>query len=287
MLAFLSRRYNVLLCTAIIESGLDIPSANTIIINRADRFGLAQLYQLRGRVGRSARRAYAYLLTPPTRLLSADAIKRLRALEAHSDLGSGFALAMRDLEIRGAGTILGARQSGFIEEIGFDLYNRLLEEAVAELKGEEIQRLPDTKLETDIEMFLDNSYVSDRHQKVDIYRRLADSRTLDDVEKIRDEVTDRFGRMPQSAKNIFDGTAAKISAALLEVEKVKMRRGIVNLFFKEGRQLKRSEVEALRKATDCHLEFSLTGANAQVIIDMSAVNEHERLPNLRGILGKL
>ena len=131
MLAFLARRYDVLLCTSIIESGLDIPNANTIIINRADRFGLAQLYQIRGRVGRSARRAYAYLLTPPTRLLTRDAIKRLRALEAHSDLGSGFALAMRDLEIRGAGTILGPRQSGFIEEIGYDLYNRLLEEAVA------------------------------------------------------------------------------------------------------------------------------------------------------------
>ncbi len=149
MLAFLEGRFNVLLCTAIIESGLDIPTANTIIINRADRFGLAELYQIRGRVGRSSRRAYAYLLTPPTKMMSADAIKRLRALEAHSDLGAGFALAMRDLEIRGAGTILGARQSGFIEEIGFDLYNRLLEDTVAEFKGQEIVRLPETKIETD------------------------------------------------------------------------------------------------------------------------------------------
>ncbi|UCG60906.1 MAG: transcription-repair coupling factor [Candidatus Zixiibacteriota bacterium] len=286
MLAFLARRYNVLLCTSIIESGLDIPSANTIIINRADRFGLAQLYQLRGRVGRSAQRAYAYLLTPPTRLLQADAIKRLRALEAHSDLGSGFALAMRDLEIRGAGTILGPRQSGFIEEIGFDLYNKLLEEAVAELKGQEIQRPPDTKLETDIEMFLPNEYVNNRQQKVDIYRRLADSRTLDEVEKIRDEVLDRFGRMPRSAENLFDGTAVKIAASMLEIEKVKIRRGMVNIFFKEGRNLKRSEVEALGKATDCPMEFSLTG-NVQIILDMAGVEEHLRLAYLRGLLGKI
>ncbi|UCE24124.1 MAG: transcription-repair coupling factor [Candidatus Zixiibacteriota bacterium] len=286
MLAFLAGRYNVLLCTSIIESGLDIPNANTIIINRADRFGLAQLYQLRGRVGRSARRAYAYLLTPPTRLLRADAIKRLRAIEAHSDLGSGFALAMRDLEIRGAGTILGPRQSGFIEEVGFDLYNRLLEEAVCELKGQEIKRPPQTKLESDIEMFLPNEYINNRQQKVDIYRRLADCRTLEEVEQMREEIFDRFGRMPQSAMDLFDGTAAKIAASLLEIEKVKIRQGVVNLFFEEGRKLKRSEVEALGKATDCPMEFSLTG-NAQIIIDMTKVDKDRRLSYLRGLLGKL
>ncbi|UCD64793.1 MAG: transcription-repair coupling factor [Candidatus Zixiibacteriota bacterium] len=286
MLAFLAKRYNVLLCTSIIESGLDIPNANTIIINRADRFGLAQLYQLRGRVGRSARRAYAYLLTPAVRLLQADAVKRLRAIEAHSDLGSGFALAMRDLEIRGAGTILGSRQSGFIEEIGFDLYNRLLEEAVAELKGEVIQRPPQTKLECDIEMFLPNDYVNDRQQKVDIYRRVADSRTLDELESIRDEVADRFGRMPPSGVDLFDGAAVKISASVLQIEKVKIRNGMVNLFFEEGRTLKRSEVQALGKATDCPMEFSLTG-NVQIIIDLGAVAASGRLSYLRGLLGKL
>jgi len=286
MLAFLAQRYNVLLCTAIIESGLDIPTVNTMLINRADRFGLAQLYQLRGRVGRSATRAYAYLLTPPMKTLKADAIKRLRALEAHSDLGSGFALAMRDLEIRGAGTVLGARQSGFIEEIGYDLYNRLLEEAVAELKGEEIKRLPETKLELDMEIHLSDRYVTDRHQKVDIYRRLANARTLDEVENIRDEVTDRFGKQPQSAVNLFDAAAVKVSAAVLEIEKVTLRSGIANLFFKEGRQLTRAEVEAFRKATDRPLEFSLAG-RSQVTIDLVQVAETERLPHLRGVLGKV
>ncbi|HWR82764.1 MAG TPA: transcription-repair coupling factor [Candidatus Deferrimicrobium sp.] len=286
MLAFLARRYNVLLCTAIIESGLDIPTANTIIINRADRFGLAELYQLRGRVGRSATRAYAYLLTPPMRGLTEDAVKRLRALEAHSDLGSGFALAMRDLEIRGAGTILGARQSGFIEEIGFDLYNRLLEEAVAELKGQEITRLPETKVDVDMELHLSDAYVPDRQQKVDIYRRLANARTLDEVEAIRDEVSDRFGKPPQSATNLFDASAVKISASALEIEKVRMRSGIVTMTFKEGRTLARTEVESLRRATDRSMEFSL-GGRSQVTIDLGQVRENQWLLYLRGVLGRV
>ena len=286
MLAFMAGRHNVLLCTSIIESGLDIPSANTIIINRADRFGLAQLYQIRGRVGRSTRRAYAYLLAPPPRLLRADAVKRLRAIEAHADLGSGFALAMRDLEIRGAGTILGARQSGFIEEIGFDLYNKLLEEAVAELKGGEIVRLPEVKLELDMEVHISDRYVNDRRQKVDIYRRFADCRNLDDVERIRDEISDRFGHPPQSAANLIEAAAVKISAAMLEVERVRLKKGVADLFFKEGRALQRSEVEAFRRATNQRLEFSLVG-RAHVTIDLGQIAENDRLSYLRGVLGKI
>ena len=286
MLAFMMGRYNVLLCTSIIESGLDIPSANTIIINRADRFGLAQLYQIRGRVGRSAQRAYAYLLTPPPRLLSADGVKRLRALESHSDLGSGFALAMRDLEIRGAGTILGPKQSGYIEEIGYDMYNRLLEETVAKLRGQAIERLPETKFELDMETFLSDEYIGDRHHKVDVYRRLADCRNLDEVEKIREEVIDRFGSMPESAVNLVDATAVKISAAMLELEKVKLRNGMVNLFFTKNRQLTRHEVESFRRATDQPLEFGLVG-RAQIKLDLGQVAATDRLAYLRGVLGKI
>ncbi|NOY88605.1 MAG: transcription-repair coupling factor [FCB group bacterium] len=286
MLAFLAQSYNVLLCTSIIESGLDIPSANTIIINRADRFGLAQLYQLRGRVGRSTQRAYAYLITPPIRRLKADAIKRLRAIEAHSDLGSGFALAMRDLEIRGAGTILGAKQSGFIEQIGFDLYNKLLEETIAELKGEEVNRPIETKLETNMEMLLDDEYINDRHQKVDIYRRLADCRKVEEVEKIRNEVTDRFGLLPPSAVNLFEGTKVKILASHLGMEKVKIKNGIANLFYHEKHQLQRAEVQAVRQATDCPIEFSLIGTT-QIIIDLNLVKQNQRLSYFRDLLNKM
>ncbi|MEK7775114.1 MAG: transcription-repair coupling factor [Candidatus Zixiibacteriota bacterium] len=286
MLAFLAGTFNVLLCTSIIESGLDIPNANTIIINRSDRFGLAQLYQLRGRVGRSSRRAYAYLLTPPTKYLSSDSLKRLHALEAHSDLGSGFALAMRDLEIRGAGTILGAKQSGYMEEVGFDLYNRLLEEAVAELRGVTLERPPDTTMELDLELYLNDDYVNDRQQKVDIYRRVADAKTMATIEAIREEVTDRFGRMPQSSVNLFDAAAVKVLASERMIEKVKLRKGLATVFFKEGRKLERREVEAIRKITDKPMEFSFVG-RTQISVNLNSLGEFEHLAHLRAMLAAM
>ncbi|RKX21962.1 MAG: transcription-repair coupling factor [Candidatus Zixiibacteriota bacterium] len=286
MLGFLNKRFDVLLCTSIIESGLDIPSANTIIINRADRFGLAQLYQIRGRVGRSSQRAYAYLLTPPIRLMKADAVKRMRAIEAHSDLGAGFALAMRDLEIRGSGTILGTKQSGYIEEIGFDLYNRMLDEAISELQGKVVEKPPETKLEIDIETHLSNEYINIRQQKVDIYRRIADARKLDDIEQLRDEVIDRFGNLPDSAENLFNAAAVRISASVLEIEKVSIKKKVVNIFFEKGRSLKRSEVEKLHQATDCPMEFSIL-ERTQIILDMKSLENLELLKHLRGLLGKI
>jgi transcription-repair coupling factor (superfamily II helicase) len=286
MLAFLAGTFNVLLCTSIIESGLDIPNANTIIINRSDRFGLAQLYQLRGRVGRSSRRAYAYLMTPPTKYLSSDSLKRLHALEAHSDLGAGFALAMRDLEIRGAGTILGAKQSGYMEEVGFDLYNRLLEEAVAELRGVTLDKSPDTSIELDLELFLSDEYVNDRQQKVDIYRRVADAKSIAAIESIREEVTDRFGRMPQSAVNLFDATAVKALASERMIEKVKLRKGLVTILFKEGRKLERREVEALRHTSDKPMEFSFAG-RTQIGVNLTSLGEFERLGHLRMLLAAM
>jgi transcription-repair coupling factor (superfamily II helicase) len=286
MIDFMDKKYDVLLCTAIIESGLDIPSANTIIINRADKFGLAQLYQLRGRVGRSSQQAYAYLITPPIKSLTAEAVKRLRALEAHSNLGSGFALAMRDLEIRGAGTILGPRQSGFMEELGYDLYNKLLEEAVAELKGQPIQKLPETKIETDIVMHLSDFYINDRQQKVDLYRRLADSRSLDDVEKIREEITDRFGKMPQEAVNLIDGTALKVTASTLDIERIRLKSGRAVVQFREGRKLTRNEVESLRQASEAPMEFSFANLNS-VTIDLGSVNSHEKLSHLKKLINSI
>lgn len=276
MLAFLAKQFDVLLCTSIIESGLDIPNANTIIINRADRFGLAQLYQIRGRVGRSSQRAYAYMVVPPVKQLRPDAVKRLHAIEAHSHLGAGFALAMRDLEIRGAGELLGARQSGYIEEIGYDLYNRLLEEAVARLKGTILSAPIDTKLEVDLELFLSDEYVSDRQQKVDIYRRLADANEFDQVGSLRNEVTDRFGRLPQSAMNLFDAALVKIAAAKLRIEKVKLINGKASFFFTEGRTLTRPEVEGMRKATDVPMDFSFL-QRTQVNLDVTKLSFEHRL----------
>ncbi len=286
MLAFLAGRFQVLLCTSIIESGLDIPSVNTIIINRADRFGLAQLYQLRGRVGRSDRRAYAYLMTPPYRLLTDDARKRLRALEAHSDLGSGFALAMRDLEIRGAGEILGAKQSGFIEEIGFDLYTKILEEAVAELKGEKVERLPDTKLEGSLDLHLPDTYVNIKQQKVDIYRRLADCQRIDDIEKLREEVIDRFGRMPAEAAQLFDAAGLRLAAAITGAEKIKVNRLRITVEYPATVEFTRTDIEAIRRAIDVPMEFSMMGG-FKFTADLSAVKSSERLTYVRKALDTL
>ncbi|MCP4568656.1 MAG: transcription-repair coupling factor, partial [FCB group bacterium] len=286
MLGFLAGRYQVLLCTAIIESGLDIPSVNTIIINRADRFGLAQLYQLRGRVGRSARRAHAYLMTPPYRLISDDARKRLRAIDAHSDLGSGFALAMRDLEIRGAGTILGPKQSGFIEEIGFDLYTKLLEETVAELKGEKLQRLPDTKLEGSLNLYLPEKYIDVKQQKVDIYRRLSDCQSLDAIEILREEMIDRFGRPPQEASQLFDGAGLRLAAAMTGADRVKVNRLRVTFEYPATALFNRTDIEAIRRAIEAPIEFSMMGG-FKFIVDLSAVKEADRLAYLRNSLSHI
>lgn len=283
MLGFLAGRFQVLLCTAIIESGLDIPTVNTIIINRADRFGLAQLYQLRGRVGRSARRAHAYLMTPPYRLISDDARKRLRAIDAHSDLGSGFALAMRDLEIRGAGTILGPRQSGFIEDVGFDLYTKLLEEAVAELKGEKLQRLPDTKLEGSLNLYLPEDYVDVKQHKVDIYRRLSDCQRLDDIEALREEVIDRFGRLPKAAAQLFDAAGLRLVAAMTGADRVRVNRLRVTFEYPATARFNRADIEAIRRAIDAPIEFSMMGG-FKFTVDLAAVKEADRLAYLRNAI---
>ncbi|MBN2225815.1 MAG: transcription-repair coupling factor [candidate division Zixibacteria bacterium] len=286
MLAFLAGRFQVLLTTTIIESGLDIPSVNTIIINRADRFGLAQLYQLRGRVGRSARRAYAHLLTPPYRLLTNDARKRLRAIEAHAELGSGFALAMKDLEIRGAGNILGSQQSGFIEEVGFDLYTKLLEEAVAELKGEAVVGTPDTRLEADVDLLIPDYYIDNRQQKVEIYQRIAGVKNLDELERIRDDVEDRFGKLPQEAVNLFEAAAVRVSAWANEIDKVRMKNGLAEMSFAESKTLQRKDIEAWRRAVEHPMEFSLTGAPV-IRIDLGQMKRTERLPYLRSVLNRV
>jgi len=208
MLDFYHQRFNVLVCTTIIESGIDVPSANTIIVNRADRMGMAQLHQLRGRVGRSHHRAYAYLLTPPPSQMTADARKRLEAIEAHEDLGVGFTLASHDLEIRGAGELLGEDQSGQIQEVGFTLYSELLERAVSALKAGEVPD-PDRPLqlvaEVDLHIpaLLPADYVPDVHERLILYKRVAGVQTREELDELRVEIVDRFGTLPEAARNLF------------------------------------------------------------------------------------
>jgi transcription-repair coupling factor (superfamily II helicase) len=225
MLDFYHRRFNILLCTTIVESGLDVPTANTIIINRADRFGLAQLHQLRGRVGRSHHRAFAYLVAPPKAAMTADAIKRLEAIDSLEDLGSGFTLATHDLEIRGAGELLGDTQSGQIQEIGFSLYTELLGRAVDSLRaGEE----PDLEAPLDggveinlhIPALLPDDYVPDVHLRLILYKRISGCASADELRELQVELIDRFGLLPEPAKNLMRIAAIKKRAASLGIEKI-------------------------------------------------------------------
>jgi transcription-repair coupling factor (superfamily II helicase) len=203
MIEFLENKTQVLVCSAIIESGLDFPNANTIIINRADKFGLAQLYQLRGRVGRSHRHAYAYLLIPGEKAITPDAERRLRALQELDGLGGGFKLALHDLEIRGAGNLLGAQQSGQITAIGFELYTEMMEQAVRQLKGETVAPEVEPEIRLGIPAYLPEEYMPDANQRLFFYKRLASLRDAKEREELKDEIQDRFGPYGAPVENLF------------------------------------------------------------------------------------
>lgn len=227
MIKFMDQKYQILVSTMIIESGLDMPNVNTIIINRADKLGMAQLYQLRGRVGRSHQRAYAYLLIPPIETLTDEALKRLRAIEEFSELGSGSQLAMRDLEIRGAGNLLGAEQSGFIDALGFELYNKILDEAVRELKMEKLpeeEMIPEveTQIDLDTDAYLPDNYIEQASERVDIYRRLIESKTSAELDEIHSELLDRFGRFPESVENLLILVALRTLGRQLGLKKIRV-----------------------------------------------------------------
>jgi len=232
MLGFVERRHDVLLATTIVENGLDIPNANTIIVNRADRYGLSQLYQLRGRVGRSDRPAYAYLLIPPQESLSPVARKRLAAIKEFSDLGSGFRVAALDLEIRGAGNLLGGEQSGHIDAVGFEMYMKLLEEAVRELKGEEIEEAVCATVNLRVDLKIDDSYIPEMNQRLTVYRRVAAARSEKELQGVLDEVRDRYGPPPDSVLNLANYGRIRIMADRLAIETIDREGRLVVIKFR-------------------------------------------------------
>ena len=253
MLEFLDRKSDVLVSTMIIESGLDIPSVNTLILDRADTLGLAQLYQLRGRVGRSSHRAYAYLMVPSRRVLTEEAEKRLRVVEEFDELGVGFKIALKDMEIRGAGNLLGPEQHGFILGLGFDLYMKLLEEAVAELKGEAAEVKPEPRLLTDWSAFLPDDYVPDEHEKLAMYRRLADTRELGGLDDLTLELIDRFGQLPEPAVALMELRRLRVLGAAAAVESLRVFHDVIELTLR--RPLKPNEIRALVGAVRFQVEF--------------------------------
>src|SRR6267142_1032576 len=236
MVDFYHRRFDLLVCTTIIDSGIDIPTANTIVINRADKFGLAQLHQLRGRVGRSHHQAYAYLLTPPEDALNRNALKRLEAIQMMEELGSGFYLAMHDLEIRGAGEILGESQSGEIQEVGFSLYTRMLDRAVRRLKAGKAADVDDavdisTEVNLHVPALLPETYCSDVHERLSLYKRLADAETREELDALREELVDRFGELPDPARALIQCHEVRLAARPLGVTRVDATHEAVQLQF--------------------------------------------------------
>jgi len=231
VLAFMRHEVDVFVCTTIAENGLDIPLANTIIIENAERYGLSELYQLRGRVGRSNRRAYAYLLVPPEAELSEVARKRLAALKEFSDLGAGFKIAALDLELRGAGNLLGGEQHGHIAAVGFDMYLRLLEETVQELKGEEVRPELHSSLSLGLDLRIPPGYIADERQRLRYYKRIADVRSREDAERVLGELADRYGAPPDKVRHLAEFALLKSRAEHLGVESVERRQGMLNVKF--------------------------------------------------------
>ena len=244
MFQFVRKEFNLLVCTSIIESGLDIPAANTILINHAEQFGLADLYQLRGRVGRGSHQAYAYLLIPGDLVLSRDAMRRLRAIQELSELGSGFRLAVQDLEIRGAGNLLGPSQSGHIAAVGFELYTQLMERAVKELRGEEIIEEVTPEIRFHLPAFIPEDYVEDPGERLNLYRRLSLSRSDEEVETIREELVDRFGRIPEEAEHLLEVIKVKIILTKLSIKKFEETTSQIVLTFDEKTRVSPEKVVA-------------------------------------------
>jgi transcription-repair coupling factor (superfamily II helicase) len=243
ILDFIEKKYDVLVCTNIVESGVDIPNVNTIIVNNAHQFGLSDLQQLRGRVGRSNKKAFCYLLAPPVSILPNDSRKRLQTLEQHSDLGSGFQIAMRDLDIRGAGNLLGGEQSGFMAEIGFETYQKILDEAIRELKRTEFKDLfrdeiskqddfvQDCTIDTDLEILLPDEYVESITERLSLYQRMDNCETEAELEVMRQELADRFGPVPRQVEDLFVTVRCRKLAVDLGFEKMSLKEDTLRCYF--------------------------------------------------------
>lgn len=268
MLDFIQKKINVLVCTTILESGIDIPNANTIIVENADRLGLAQLYQIRGRVGRSDRQAYAYITYKREKLLSEVADKRLKAIKEFTEFGSGFKIAMRDLEIRGAGSLLGEIQHGHMEQVGYDTYCRLLDEVVKEIQGIEVKEEQDIQIDIDVSSYIPDSFIDNNSQKIEIYQNIALCRTEEDIQNVIDEIIDRYGHMPSELENLIEIARIKNLCRVANVIKISQRKEKVVFYFDKAK-FNPEIVDKLIKKYNTNIRFS-TGIEPYVTVTIGS-----------------
>ena len=252
---FVDKKTNVLVCTTILESGIDIPNANTIIVENADRLGLAQLYQIRGRVGRSDKQAYAYITYKRDKMLTEVADKRLKAIKEFTEFGSGFKIAMRDLEIRGAGSLMGEVQHGHMEQVGYDMYCKLLDEVVKEIRGEAVVEEVDVQIELDVSSYIPDEFIENSSLKIEIYQTIALCKNEEDILNVTDEIIDRFGKMPKEIENLLDIARIKILCREKSILKVSQRDMNI-LFFFEQDKFNIDIVDKLMKTFRNRIKFS-------------------------------
>ena len=285
---FVAQRYNILLCSTIIETGIDVPTANTILISRADKFGLAQLHQLRGRVGRSHHQAYAYLMVPDVEGLTKQAAQRLDAIQQMEELGSGFYLAMHDLEIRGAGEVLGESQSGNIMEIGFQLYNEMLAEAVKQLKaGKEPDLLAPLQAVTEINLhtpaLLPDDYCGDVHLRLSFYKKLATAKTSEQVNALLEELVDRFGKLPPQAEALIAVHRLRVLSQPYGVLKVEAAPAAITVTFRPNPPI---DPMAIIQLIQKNKAVKLVG-NEKLRIERALEKPHDRAMLVRDLLRSL
>jgi transcription-repair coupling factor (superfamily II helicase) len=284
MLDFIAYKYDVLVCTTIIESGLDIPNVNTIIINRADALGLAQLYQLRGRVGRAQEQAYGYLLYPEARTITEGAQKRLRVIEEFTDLSSGFKIALRDLEIRGVGNILGPEQHGHIVAVGYDMYCKLLNEAVKELKGEEVVEAVETKISFPIEAYLPDEYVPDSQQKVSLYKKIAALTTPQERSDLEEEMEDRYGEIPPPVHALLEIAELKQFAQKLGINNIVSSGNVIKITFDH----RKTDVNPRRLVSVIKQSKRLSLVPpVRLMVDVKDLDEKQQLETVKQVLQQL
>ena len=261
---FIAGDINVLVCTTILESGIDIPNANTIIVENADRLGLAQLYQIRGRVGRADKQAYAYITYRRDKMLSEEADKRLKAIKEFTEFGSGFKIAMRDLEIRGAGSLLGEMQHGHMDQVGYDMYCKILDEVIKELKGIPVEEELDVQIDINISSYIPDEFIDNSSQKIEIYQNIALCKSEEDIQNVVDEIIDRYGHMPEEIENLLEITRIKNLCKEIGIVKVSQKRDGV-IFYCEMSKFNSENITKILETYKNRVQFS-PGKNSYITL---------------------